>query len=946
MDYTSISLETSLMTLQEFSDEDFEETWPEIIAKLEKSASKLESHVSPDEEYEFVMGFADLAGIIQKIALYVGVPPGAFPSSGNEFAGISLAFRRMINTLSRISISHSIGSMIRHQSVGSLEEPDQAADSDKLKSAIQQLVTYAKDLIFQTRSKIQEENSLNDSFEANETGEMKLPEKIEIPLSKFDVKYFVDGLWTNIVVNRSGQLVPQDSSIPGSLTLLEQKFASSRSSTSQEPTNRLRMPLETYNTSLAVDTEVISVLEMRIKTVKNILNQFVKLSNTASSTKSLDATQDRRKILGSSLQALINVSKVIVNIIESIDLTAFYACRASVAESHSSMTRLFAFLEAKQAIYDALAELEVVRNQNEAGDSNFIAALAEKFEKSKLEEIYFTYEQTNEQQIKEKVFKLDAVLASVVESAKNLSTELRSIVAVDSRLLDTTGTSSFPRELAAAAAAAAAVAVSSTAGGNSSNGAMSPRSTYSAKRKESAVDSFSIGSHSIREDGPWFLQLEHGDEIVYDKKGSSIRGGSQRALVEQLTLHSRLNSEFNVAMLLTFQSFMDATNLFEQLVERFLIQPPEGLTSEEFALWAEKKQRPTRLRVVNILKTWLENYWFEDDSEDLTSEARSSLFESMSKFAEQLKAQKFPGGASLYNIVEKRMNDKEPSFKRMIVTTTTQPPPPILPRNLKKFKLTEIDPVEMARQLSVREFKLLVVITSHECLLRGCGGLGKSSNSGGRKIGEFIRNSNCLTNWVAYAILRHSEAKRRASTIRYFIHVAEACRALNNFSSMTAIISALYSSTIHRMKKTWDYVSSKNTAKLENMNRLMNSSRNFNEYRDLLNLVPPPAVPFFGVYLTDLTFVEDGNPDYLDTEHKIVNFAKRQKTATIIENIRQFQIVPYNFEELADVQLFLDRGFEEAPPIEEQYDTSLNFEPREKPGTDKVAKLFEENGIL
>ncbi|CAG8588934.1 10173_t:CDS:2 [Funneliformis caledonium] len=62
----------------------------------------------------------------------------------------------------------------------------------------------------------------------------------------------------------------------------------------------------------------------------------------------------------------------------------------------------------------------------------------------------------------------------------------------------------------------------------------------------------------------------------------------------------------------------------------------------------------------------------------------------------------------------------------------------------------------------------------------------------------------------------------------------------------------------------------------------MNLTKNFAEYRDILHNINPPCIPFFGLYLTDLTFIEDENPNYLKNSNKLINFAKRMKTAEVI----------------------------------------------------------------
>jgi len=43
----------------------------------------------------------------------------------------------------------------------------------------------------------------------------------------------------------------------------------------------------------------------------------------------------------------------------------------------------------------------------------------------------------------------------------------------------------------------------------------------------------------------------------------------------------------------------------------------------------------------------------------------------------------------------------------------------------------------------------------------------------------------------------------------------------------------------------------------------MHSRGNFSEYRKALQESQAPCLPYFGVFLTDITFTEDGNPDYL-----------------------------------------------------------------------------------
>jgi son of sevenless len=52
------------------------------------------------------------------------------------------------------------------------------------------------------------------------------------------------------------------------------------------------------------------------------------------------------------------------------------------------------------------------------------------------------------------------------------------------------------------------------------------------------------------------------------------------------------------------------------------------------------------------------------------------------------------------------------------ITNQGPPPPPIMPRTNKKLKLTDIEPLELARQLTIMESNLYQKIRPLECLQR------------------------------------------------------------------------------------------------------------------------------------------------------------------------------------------------------------------------------------
>ncbi|ODV76799.1 ras GEF [Suhomyces tanzawaensis NRRL Y-17324] len=440
--------------------------------------------------------------------------------------------------------------------------------------------------------------------------------------------------------------------------------------------------------------------------------------------------------------------------------------------------------------------------------------------------------------------------------------------------------------------------------------------------KSEEGDSYYSGGQKKSTDTPWYLEGDDEFDLLLDMKGN-IKGGTKEALISHLTHHDMFDSNFNASFLLTFATIMTLGEFIGLLINRFNIEAPEGLSYEEYNTWISKKQNTIRLRVMNIMKLLVEKHWCDSYYNELVVKKWLS-------FAHSGTVQNYSVGKQLANNLVRLMNGEQVYIERKPVIPKIKPPAPLTKGSLmKKIKLLDIDYIELARQLTLREFKLYSKITKFACLAKVWGkksGLNEPTDH----ITAFIKASNQLTNYVAYMILRKTETRKRVQIIRYFVQVAEKCRQYNNFSSMTAIISALYSSPIHRLKKTWKFLNADALTHLQNMNKLMNSSRNFNEYRDVLKFVgSEPCVPFFGVTLSDLTFVYHGNPDYLMNRTRMTNFAKRAKTCEIVTGIDKFKTTGFNFQEVLEIQKYLDSWFDKCPTIEEQYQLSLNLEPRE-----------------
>lgn len=95
-----------------------------------------------------------------------------------------------------------------------------------------------------------------------------------------------------------------------------------------------------------------------------------------------------------------------------------------------------------------------------------------------------------------------------------------------------------------------------------------------------------------------------------------------------------------------------------------------------------------------------------------------------------------------------------------------------------------------------------------------------------------------------------------------------------------------------------------------------------------------------GVYLKDLTFVADGNDDFIKGDQKLINFDKRVKTANIIREIQQYQSVPYALQPVPELQEYIISNMQSARDVNDMYNLSLSLEPRERED-EKIARYFD-----
>ncbi|KAI5477802.1 ras GEF [Pseudohyphozyma bogoriensis] len=477
------------------------------------------------------------------------------------------------------------------------------------------------------------------------------------------------------------------------------------------------------------------------------------------------------------------------------------------------------------------------------------------------------------------------------------------------------------------------------------------------------VDSRTSTASSAKDERPWFLERDYeAKEISFNGDGH-VTGGTLRCLIERMTLHdTTIDPTFANTFFLTFRMFTTPTELSEALFRRFDLTPPttHPLRPEELKQWNDSKATPVRLRIYNLFKTWVEIYWQDETDavviEPLLEFCRGPLSQTMASAGLRLTdlVQKRaltapdptarPGGPLSRAKSTERLKAGRPADAGDPYSVPPSPgfarPSPITTRALlshlrtgphSSIHITEIDPLELARQLTIMESRIYCKIRPDELLGQEFSKKGSHSVN----VRAMSTLSTRLTGWIAETILNEQDAKKRTTLVKYFIKLCDRCLTLNNYNTLLAILCALNSSTISRLKKTWEGLPSKYRVILETLRKATEHSRNYAEYRQRIRNAVPPCLPFLGLFLTDLTFSFEGNPaerpSPVEPSLRLINFDRYQKMSRIVADLQRFQ-VPYNLNEVPEIQDYLNRALDtlqHGGDVTSLYRQSLMLEPRD-----------------
>nr|XP_015211736.1 PREDICTED: ral guanine nucleotide dissociation stimulator-like 1 isoform X5 [Lepisosteus oculatus] len=227
----------------------------------------------------------------------------------------------------------------------------------------------------------------------------------------------------------------------------------------------------------------------------------------------------------------------------------------------------------------------------------------------------------------------------------------------------------------------------------------------------------------------------------------------------------------------------------------------------------------------------------------------------------------------------------------------------------------------VAEQLTYMDAELFKKVVPHHCLGSIWSQRDKKENKqSAPTIRATITQFNAVAACVVSTVLRGRELRPnlRARIIERWIDIAQECRIRKNFSSLRAIVSALQSNPLYRLKRTWACVHKDSMQTFDELSGIFSDHNNYLTSRELLMKegtskfaslessvkehqkrthkrlqlqrdtgAMQGTVPYLGTFLTDLTMLDTALPDFV--ENGLINFEKRRREFEVIAQIKLLQ---------------------------------------------------------
>ncbi|KJE93254.1 hypothetical protein, variant 1 [Capsaspora owczarzaki ATCC 30864] len=375
-----------------------------------------------------------------------------------------------------------------------------------------------------------------------------------------------------------------------------------------------------------------------------------------------------------------------------------------------------------------------------------------------------------------------------------------------------------------------------------------PASAVQSRRESNS----SVNSHNTDEDDP-----QNGIIFTDDDGVRRVKAGSVDALILYMTIAT--DPMYMKTFLMTYRSFITPEVLLQKLIDRHRVPATAS------------NRQAMQLRLVSVIKKFIDGHW--DDFSEM-------MMQSVSEFSYRLIEEGYLNHAKQIRLVLTR---KKQAARLKLNKQRPKPPAPQMPLNNKPWSLFDVSSDELARQITMMDWQVYELIQVSELLVW----TKQQSPVNSPNVFSMIQRFNKLAMWACTFVLSFETLADRVKAMMKLLDMGKSLKNLHNCNSLMAILSGLNNASISRLKYTRAELPKHAKDNSQMLNNLMDFSKSYANYRVFLHGVNPPCIPYLGVYLSDLTFINDGNPDLI--EGRLIHFTKRRFVYNVLAEIQQYQ---------------------------------------------------------
>jgi hypothetical protein len=412
-----------------------------------------------------------------------------------------------------------------------------------------------------------------------------------------------------------------------------------------------------------------------------------------------------------------------------------------------------------------------------------------------------------------------------------------------------------------------------------------------------------------------------GDSIWKEKEESStlnkdndFRPGTLNSLIIRMSNIGRPVDKDCISTFFTVvELFAESKEVWDKIKERFFV--PKGTVETD-------QHEVIKMRVTNLLCNWLKTTFHSIEP---------GVLGSIEKFADKTLKKDY---GNLCGSVKKELdfpdrfypfNEKEKS--RISLT---------VPKQVSVLALQAIRPYEIllgadskivAEQITLLEFEIYRRITRTELI--NLKWSKEKLQVLSRNVNSLVQRSDRLAYFVATSILLQKKLKDRAKVLASVIRTAAALDEMRNFNGLMGVLMGLTLSSVQRLRHTWGRLNPKYEPLYNQLAQTQDPSNNFKNYRESVKLAGAQCVPYFTLYLSDFTFIDEGNPNTIQIDNmELINFPKHQMVFRTVKTLEKYQL-SNKYDNLQQKDPYYTI-LHQMPGLDEKelYQLSLEREPR------------------